>query len=156
VKTPALLFLTVLLAASVAHAQESYGTIRVTTKMLEGGFKSTTILDPEKHTAEETLVDAGGKTVKKITYLLGDRDLSIAAIFADGKGNVTYKASYQRDAAGRVTESSFTSPDGRYLGKRIFTYGVGDKVIEMKDFDAQGRLISPAPTASGKPAKKRR
>jgi hypothetical protein len=156
VKIPALLFATLLLSAIAAHAQESYGTIRATTKLLEGGFKSTTITDPEKRTAEETIYDSKDKPLKKITYLLGEKDLAIGAIFADGKGNVTYKASYQRDAYGKVLESSFTAPDGRYLGKRIFTYGVGDKVIQVQDLDAQGRLIAPPPTASGKPAKKRR
>lgn len=145
-----------LLAAPVARAQESYGTIKSTTKLRADGSTSTTLIDPEKRTAEETISDANGKPLKKITYLLGERDLAIGAIFADGKGNVIYKASYLRDAYGHVTESSFTAPDGRYLGKRIFTYGAGDKVTQVQDFDAQGRLISPPPTASGKPAKKRR
>jgi hypothetical protein len=155
VKIPALLLSTLLLAATVC-AQESYGTIRATTKLRGDGSTSTTIIDPEKRTAEETIADAGGKPMKKVTYLLGERGLAIGAIFADGKGKVIYKASYQRDAYGKVLESSFTSPDGRYLGKRIFAYGAGDKVTQVQDFDAQGRLISPAPTASGKPAKKRR
>ncbi len=153
-KIPALLFATLLLAAAAAHAQENYGTIRATTKLLEGGYKSTTITDPDKRTAEETIYDSRDRPLKKITYLLGEKDLSIGAIFADGKGKVIYKASYQRDGYGRVTESSFTGPDGRYLGKRIFTYGVGDKVTQVVDYDAQGQLI--APKAAPQPAKKKR
>ncbi len=151
-----LLLVPLLLAASFASAQETYGTIKVTTKLLEGGVKSTTILDPDKRTAEETLTDAAGKTLKKITYILGERDLAVGAIFADGKGNVIYKASYQRDALGHVVESSFTAPDDRYLGKRIFVFGAGDKVTQIQDYDANGQLIAPAAAASGKSAKKRR
>jgi hypothetical protein len=152
----AVILLAILAAAPLARAQESYGTIKATTKLRPDGSSSTTIIDPDKRTAEETINDAAGKPLRKITYLLGERDLAIGAIFADAKGNVTYKASYQRDAFGNVTESSFTAPDGRYLGKRVFTYGTGNQVTQVQDFDPQGRLITPAPAASGKPAKKRR
>jgi len=151
VKIPALFFASLLLVGPLAQAQETYGTIRSTTKLRPDGSKSTTVLDPDKRTAEETIYDARDKPMKKITYLLGEKDLAIGAIFADGKGNVSYKASYQRDGYGRVVESSFTSPDGRHLGKRVFSYGAGDKVTLMQDYDAQGQLITPA-----QPVKKRR
>jgi hypothetical protein len=157
VKFPALLLTALLLAAPFLRAQETYGTIKATTKLRPDGSSTTTIVDPEKHTAEETVNDAAGKPLKKITYLLGDRDLAVGAIFADAKGNVIYKVSYQRDAYGHVVESSFTAPDGRYLGKRIFVFGAGDKVTEMQDYDANGQLIAPAaPAITGKPEKKRR
>lgn len=144
-------------AAFSAGAQESYGTIRATTKLRPDGSTSTTILDPDKRTAEETITDTGGKPVRKITHLLGERDLSIGAIFADGKGNVTYKVSYQRDALGRVVESSFTSPDGQNLGKRLFFYGARDVVSRVEDYDARGQLMAAPQTATGaKPARKRR
>jgi len=151
VKIPALFFASLLLVGPLAQAQETYGTIRSTTKLRPDGSKSTTVLDPDKRTAEETIYDARDKPMKKITYLLGEKDLAIGAIFADGKGNVSYKASYQRDGYGRVVESSFTSPDGRHLGKRVFSYGAGDKVTLMQDYDAHGQLITPA-----QPVKKRR
>ena len=157
-KFPVLLSLAAVLAfASFAQAQnESFGTIKATTKLRADGSTATTIVDPDKRTAEETISDAGGKPTRKTTYLLGERDLAVGAIFADGKGNVTYKASYQRDAYGRVVESTFTSPDGQYLGKRTFVYGAGDHVVQMQDFDAQGRLIAPAAPAGGRTSKKKR
>ena len=144
---------TLLVAAPVLRAQETLGTIRATTKLRPDGSKSTTVLDPDKRTAEETITDANDKPTRKITYVLGERDLAIGAIFADGKGNVIYKVSYQRDAYGHVVESSFTSPDGRYLGKRVFVYGAGDAVKQVQDFDAKGQLITPQ---AGSTAKKKR
>jgi len=144
-------FLLVLLcAAIVARAQETLGTIRATVKTRGDGSKVTTILDPEKRTAEETVTDQAGKVQRKITYLLGDGDLSIGAIFYDAKGNVTYKASYKRDTMGRVIESSFTSPDDQYLGKRKFVYGAGD-AARVEDYDANGTLIT-RPQPAGRPA----
>lgn len=144
------LLLALACAATVARAQESYGTIRSTTKLRPDGSTSNTVLDPEKRTAEETITDARGKVLQKITYLLGDGDVTIAAIFYDLKGNVKYKASYKRDAQNRIVESSFTSPDDQYLGKRKFIYGAGD-TARVEDYDAQGILIT-RPQAVARPA----
>jgi len=106
VKALALLFVPLVLAVPLASAQETLGTIKVTVKQLEGGFRSTTITDPEKHTAEETVTyndgkDAVGRTIpgkvlKKTVYQLGEDGLSVSATFYDGKGKVIYKASYTR------------------------------------------------------------
>jgi len=146
-----------LMAALPAGAQESYGTIKATTKLRPDGTTSTTIVDPDKRTAEETITDGRGKPIRKTTYILGERDLAVGAIFADAKGNVIYKASYQRDAYGHVVESAFTAPDGRYLGKRVFVFGAGDKVTSVQDYDANGQIIA-RPQAAGSPSttKKRR
>jgi hypothetical protein len=141
-------FTALLLAAPMVGAQETYGTIRATTKLRPDGSTSTTVVDPDKRTAEETITDAGGKPLRKTTYLLGDRDLAIGAIFADAKGKVIYKVSYQRDGYGHVVESSFTGPEGQYLGKRIFVFGAGDTVTRMEDYDAKGQLIGQPQTAS--------
>ncbi|HSI13413.1 MAG TPA: hypothetical protein VK961_15285 [Chthoniobacter sp.] len=147
-------------AVSVASAQENYGTIKVTTRLHEDGTKSTTIVDPEKHTAEETFVNAANKVVKKITYLLGENDVSIGAIFYDAKGSVTYKASYVRDGANRITETSFTSADGKFLGKRVFVYsgGNGTAATQVVDYDANGQQIASAQPVGpkGKATKSRR
>jgi hypothetical protein len=149
VKISALLFALVC-AGTFAHAQENYGTIRSTTKLRPDGSTSTTLLDPEKRAAEETITDAKGKILQKITYLLGDGDISIGAIFYDLKGNVKYKASYKRDAQNRVIESSFSSPDDQFLGKRKFIYGAGDST-RVEDYDAKGTLIA-RPQAAARPA----
>jgi hypothetical protein len=144
------LFFALVCAATLARAQESYGTIRSTTKLRPDGSQSTTVLDPEKRTAEETITDSKGKFLQKITYLLGDGDIAIGAIFYDLKGNVKYKASYKRDAQGRVIESSFSSPDDQYLGKRKFVYGSGE-TARVEDYDAKGVLIT-RPQAVARPA----
>ena len=147
-KTLALVLAGSLLVSSFACAQEEFGTIKVTTKLRPDGSKSTTITDPDKRTAEETVTNAGGKVLQKITYLLGDRDLAVGAIFYDAKGNVAYKASYERDGVGHVVEAAFSAPDDRYLGKRVFVYGNGDNATQVIDYDANGQIITPAQTAS--------
>ena len=130
-----------LLAAGTVGAQESYGTIRSTTKLRGDGSTSTTTVDPDARTAVETIADAKGKVLRKTTYLLGEKDMAVGAIFSDAKGAVIYKASYKRDGYGRVVECTFAGPDDRYLGKRIFTFGAGDQVAKMDDYDANGQLI---------------
>jgi len=152
VKSLAFLSALIVFAASVASAQENYGTIKVTTRLHEDGTKSTTIVDPEKHTAEETFVNAANKVVKKITYLLGENDVSIGAIFYNAKGDVTYKASYVRDGANRITETTFTSADGKYLGKRVFVYtgGTGTAATQVIDYDAAGQQIATAQAVGAK------
>ncbi len=144
----------VLPAVSFVSAQETYGTIKATTKLRPDGSKSTTIVDPDKHTAEETILDAGNRVLKKTTYLLGDGELAIGAIFYDAKGKAIYQASYTRDGAGHVTEAAFSAPDGRYLGKRVFVYANGDTATQVIDYDANGQLIAQAQPVT-KAAKKR-
>lgn len=144
------------LAAPFVSAQETYGTIRATTKLRPDGSKCTTILNPDTHTAEETISDAANKVLKKTTYLLGDGDLAVGAIFYDAKGTVIYKASYQRDGGGHVTEAAFSAPDGRYLGKRVFVYGAGgDNATQVIDYDANGQLIAQAQPVPPKSSKKK-
>ncbi len=149
------LFACLLLAAPWARAQnDSFGTIRATVKLRPDGSKSTTITDPDKHTAEETISNAAGKMVSKTTYILGENDVAESAIFYNAKGEIIYKASYKRDVVGNVTETAFASPDDQYLGKRVFVYGPDGKASQVIDYDANGQVIPTAQTAAGKPAKK--
>jgi hypothetical protein len=153
VKTTTLFLSALLLTASLARAQsDNYGTIKATTKIRMDGSKSTTIVDPEKRTAEETITDAGGKIIKKVTYLLGDGDLALGAIFSDPKGKVIYRETYKRDAYNHIVESAFTSPDGKYLGKRLFIYASSNGAPRIEDYDANGTLM----VTPGSTAKKRR
>jgi hypothetical protein len=152
------LLVLLLLAAPLACAEE-YGAIKATTKLRGDGSTSTTILDPEKKTAEETITLPGGKVQRKVTYFMDDRNFAYGAIFYDGAGNIIYKAGYKRDERGRVTESSFTSKDGRYLGKRVFQYTSGDQASLVEDYDAAGKLIPanvPKPVGPGIPDKKKK
>ncbi len=139
-KIPVLL-IALLCAVVCAQAQESFGTIKSTTKLLPDNSSVTMVKDPEKHTWEETTADSHGKVLRKTTYILDDRDLAVGAIFADGKGNILYKASYQQDGQGRTIEATFTSPDGRYLGKRRFIFESGT-TARVEDYDANGVLIA--------------
>jgi hypothetical protein len=161
VKTLAILLAALALAAPALLAQESYGTIRATTKLRPDGSKSTTIVDPDAHTAEETIQDAANRVMKKTTYLLGDRDLAVGAIFYDAKGKIIYKASYRRDEVGHVVEASFTGAADQYLGKRVFVYTGGgnsatDAATQVIDYDANGQMIAQAqPVSPSKSSKKR-
>ena len=154
-KSISLLSACLLLAAPWACAQsETYGTIRATVKLRPDGSKSTTITDPDKHTAEETISNAAGKVLSKTTYILGENDAAESAIFYNAKGDVVYKASYKRDVVGHVIETAFASPDDRYLGKRVFVYGADGNASQVIDYDANGQVIPSSQTASGKSSKK--
>lgn len=158
-KTFAVLIAISFLAVPLVAAQETYGTIKVTTRLHDDGTSITLKVDPDQRTAEETTWDGGKppKLLKKVTYLLGEKDLYLGAIFYDAKGNVTYKASYQRDGAGRISESAFTAADGRYLGKRAYVYtGAAAVATQVIDYDANGQVISQAQAVGPKAAKKRR
>jgi len=157
VKALTLFLLGSLVATSFVSAQETYGTIRATTKLRPDGSKSTTILDPDKHTAEETITDASNKVMRKTTYLLGEKDIATGAIFYNAKGDMVYKATYTRDGAGHVTEAAFNAPDGRYLGKRVFVYtGTNDTTAQVIDYDANGQQIAQAQPVAPKAAGKKR
>ena len=136
---------------------EPQGTIKATTKLRTDGTRSTTIVDPDKRTAEETLSDAGGKVLKKTVFTLNDRNFAGTAIHYDGKGNIRYKETYTRDAADRISESQLFSKDDRPLGRRVFRYDLRGNA-QIEDYDVSGNLIvRAAPSKSrGKPDKKRR
>ncbi len=158
-KSSPLLALILLFAAVVCSfgQGEPPGTIKATIKQRGDGSRSTTIVDPDQRTAEETITDMSGKVTRKTTFVLDERNLALGAIHYDAKGNIHYKESFRRDSADHVIEASFTSADGRSLGKRIFTYQ-GDKVASVEDYDAQGIKIMPAAaaTSQGRPDKHKR
>jgi len=151
--------ITALLLAPLLHAfgqGEAAGVIKATTKLWEDGSKSTTIVDPDQRTAEETVTNAAGKTLRKITYLLDERNFALGAIHYDAKGGIRYKETYTRDAADHVIESAYAGPDGRALGRRVFVYR-GDKLTGVEDYDAQGNKITPAqPASQARPDKHKR
>ena len=131
-----------------AHGQgEALGAIKATTKVWMDGSRSVTVVDPEQRTATETREDSQGHPLKKTVYLLDERNLAMGAIHYDLKGNIRYKESYRRDAADHIIETTFTSTDGRPLGKRIFYYS-GDKVSSVEDYDASGNRLAVAQAAT--------
>jgi len=156
VKSTFLLCLAILAAPLVpAFGQgDAAGVIKATTKLWEDGSKSTTIVDPDQRTAEETVTNAKGKVLRKVTYLLDERNLALGAIHYDQKGSVHYKETYTRDAADHIVEAAYSGADGRALGKRIFVYR-GDKLSGVEDYDAQGNRIAPAQTSPARPDKHR-
>ncbi|HEX5176360.1 MAG TPA: hypothetical protein VFV83_04980 [Chthoniobacteraceae bacterium] len=143
-----------LAAASSLRAQgEPQGTIKATTKLRPDGSRATTIVDPDKRTAEETVADSGGHILKKTVFLLDERNFAHAAIHYDAKGNIRYKENYRRDGSDRISESILFSKDDAPLGRRVFQYDTRGRA-EIQDYDASGNLIV-RPKAA-KPANKRR
>jgi hypothetical protein len=146
-----LLLLTLLTAgAALAPAQNSggNGTIRATTTIHQDGSQSVMIVDPEKSTAEEKVSDAGGKLLRRVTYLLDERNQAIGSITYDPKGTILYRATYKRDAQDRVDEESISASNGAFIRRRVYTYGAQNKVTGITEYDANGNVIS----APAKPA----
>jgi len=154
-RVTAFVSISLIVVAPALRAQESYGTIKATVKIVPGVGETTTIKDPEKHTSEETVRDPGKRILKRTVYLLDERDQAASAIFYDGKGQILYKATYQRDEAGRVVEVAFASADDRFLGKRTFAYDAKNVATQVTDYDANGQMIVPVEMAAEKPKKKR-
>ena len=151
---PLLCLLFSLAAASLARGQsESYAPIKATTKYLDGGFRSSTVVDAEARTAIETLINKKNEVVQKTTFLLDEKNLALGAIHYDAKGNVRYKETFARDLAGHVVEARFSGPDGQSLGRRVFNYN-GDKPAGGVDYDANGQVITPRVTTTTRAVKK--
>lgn len=145
--------LALLFSAAFAQAQSGSdsGAIRATTTIHQDGTRSVTIVDPEKSTAEETQTDSSGKVLRKVTYLLDDRKQPMGSIAYDAKGNVLYRTTYKRDGMDRVDEESISGADGRFMRRRVYTYGAQNKVTNVVEYDAAGNVISapkPATTSS--------
>jgi hypothetical protein len=141
--------------ATLARGQgESYAAIKATTKYLEGGMRSSTVVDPDARTAVETLTNSRDQVIKKTTFLLDERNLALGAIHYDGKGNVRYKETFARDLAGHVVEAKFTSADGLPLGRRVFNFN-GDKLVGGVDYDANDNVINPKTSTTSRAVKKK-
>lgn len=140
-------------AASLARAQSGApATIKATTKYLDGGYKSNTVVDAEARTAIETVLDSKNRVTQKTTFLLDENNLALGAIHYDAKGKVWYKETFARDLAGHVIEAKFSGPDGQPLGRRVFNFN-GDKFVGGLDYDANGQVITPK-VVTTRPVKK--
>ncbi len=147
----AILFASV--GCALAQDGDTSGVLKTTVQLYQDGSKSTISVDPDQRTAEETLTNPKGVLLKKTTYLLDERNFALAAIHYDGKGNIRYKETYQRDGADHIVESTFKSVTGQPLGKRVFVYR-GNQLARVEDYDAQGNRILPTkPTGPGRPDK---
>ena len=147
----ALALLTALFAASPARAQTE--GVHETMTIHPDGTRTITIVDPEKPTSDETLQDSKGKTLRKTTYLLDDRRQALGSITYDPKGTILYRTSFRRDPTGRIDEEAISSATGQPLRRRVYTYGAGNKVTNIQEYDANGNLLTSAKAA--RPDKKR-
>ncbi len=147
---------TALGARAVLGQGDPQGTIKATMKVRPDGSLATTIVDPDKKTAEEAVTDSAGKVLKKTLFLLDDRNFATGAIHYDAKGTIRYKESYRRDASDRISESTLYSQNDRVVGKRVFHYD-GKGRAQIQDYDVAGHLITPPrPARAARPDKKKR
>ncbi len=150
-KTIPFLLLTLLFAPIAFGQGEAPGTVKATTKLRGDGSMSTTVVDPDKRTAEEIFSDASGKMLKKTVFTLDENNFATGATYYDGKGKIRYKERYKHDAEHRIAESELFSAADQALGRRVFTYDSRGKA-RVEDYDAAGNLIVQSGRGS-KPAK---
>lgn len=124
--------------------------IQASTKVFPDNSVSTTLVNLETRSAEETLRTASGKVLRRTLYDLDARGQSTAATFFDSKDQIRYKETYVRDSSDRVVESKLFSATNTPLGRRVFHYDSKGKV-RVDDYDAAGKLMVPAKNAAKKP-----
>ena len=138
-----LLFCLILAAAPAAQAQLTRSdAIKATTTVHGDGTRSTMVVNPEAQSAEETLYNAAGKTLRKVVYPLDPQNQPIGAITYDAKGTIIAKSSYKRDSSGRIGEETITSAAGQFLRRRVYTYSMQNKISGVEEYDANGTLIA--------------
>jgi hypothetical protein len=124
--------------------------IQASTKVFPDNSVSTTVVNLETRSAEETLRTASGKMLRRTLYELDARGQSTAATFFDSKGQLRYRETYVRDSLDRVVESNLFSPANATLGRRVFHYDSKGRV-RVDDYDAAGKLMTPAKNTGKKP-----
>jgi hypothetical protein len=150
-------FLTLACAAISAWAEDGLTTVKATTRILADGSRATTVTDPDKGTAIETVEDSAGKMLRKTLYSLDATGNTTGAVRYDSKGNIRYKESYKRDGAGRISDTYLYSKDDKLLGRRSFVYDAKGNPMQVDDYDAKGNLLPKAqPSGSSGPKKRRR
>ena len=130
-----------LLLLSPVSLFAQYDTIKASTTFHPDGTQTNSVFDPEKRTTEETTLTKQGKVLRKVIYLLDDRNQPLGAVVYDGKGTVLYRSSYKRDGMGRIDEENVSSNDGKPLRRRVYTYGGNNKIARVDEFDPAGNLI---------------
>ncbi|HEX8312250.1 MAG TPA: hypothetical protein VF614_13090 [Chthoniobacteraceae bacterium] len=142
---------------SHAHAQ-SDAPIKATTTMHADGTRSTTVTNPDARTTEETLLDSGGKTIRRIVYALDERDLPTGATIYEKDGKMSFKSTYKRDSADRISEETILSANGQTLRRRVYSYGANNKISGVDEYDSNNALIPRAPvkTSPARPDKKKK
>jgi hypothetical protein len=124
--------------------------IQASTKVFPDNSVSTTVVNLETRSAEETLRTSSGKVLRRTLYDLDARGQSMAATFFDSRNQIRYKETYVRDSLDRVVESKLFSATNSPLGRRVFLYDSKGRV-RVDDYDAAGKLMIPAKTTGKKP-----
>ncbi len=128
------------------------GAVKATVSILPDGSRKTNTVNPDKREALETVTDANGRVLRKTWFSLDERDQTTGAVHYDAKGNVRYKEAFKRDATDRITATYLYSAADKLLGHRVFHYDGRGSIVQIDDFDAQGR---PIPKATPTPRKRR-
>jgi hypothetical protein len=144
VKPAACLILFLLLGMSVFGQNDPYGAIKETMRVFPDKSSLTLVTDPEKHSCEETLRDAAGKTMRRTVYPLNDQNIRRGALHYDAKGVLVYKEVYVYDYTGRITESKLFTKDNQPKGKLVYVYEGDSTKARIEDYDEFGNLITPA------------
>lgn len=144
------------ISAPMLLAQGGTGApIKATTKLRPDNTKAVTVVNPDAHTAEETISDASDKVLKRKKFTLNERSLPVEAIYMDAKGNIRYKERMKYDESDQIIESLYYSAANAPLGKRLYFYK-GTAISQTEDYDAKGdRIISTQPVKAARPDRKK-
>jgi hypothetical protein len=135
--------------ALCAQAQDT--GVKVSIMVHDDGSRTTTTIDPEKHTQEEATFSMQEKLLKRIVFTIDDNKLALSGIVYAANGKPVRKMVYKYDPLNRLTEEQdFTAAD-QYIGKFVYEYNAKGKVSKIRGYDATGAEVNASP---GRPDKK--
>lgn len=134
------ILIAIALVPGVAAAQDDADSdaIHAVTVIHEDGTKTSTITDPEKHSAEATTYDARDKVLEKIVYALDDTNQIASGIVYNANNRAVFKAAYKRDDMNRMAEEDDYTMNDQLLRRFVYEYGPTGRLVRIRAYDSQG------------------
>ena len=151
-RSPALLFTSLLFLLPLAGQAQDDDTIHVVTTLRDDGSKIVTRFDPANHTSDASTYDARDHLLERVIYTLDEGNQPASGIVYTPNNKPAFKTAYKRDAAQRILEEDDYTLDDQLIRRFVYEYS-GAKLARIRAFDSQGNEMQQAGTAARKDVK---
>jgi hypothetical protein len=136
---PLFAFFAVVHLSALAQDDSTDNAIHAITTLHPDGTKTVSVTDPDKHSCESSIYDAGDKLVQKVVYALDDTNQPVTGIVYNAQNRAMYKATYKHDdTANRIKEEDDYTMDDQLIRRYVYDFSPDGKVSRIHVFDAQG------------------